>query len=83
MPNKTAFMYYYMRKDNWLYNYQFENGLFKAIIGIERRIKPTINLEAFKLIFNKYREQYLYEFDEFFSDILIKSKAILDQKQTC
>ena len=82
MPERISYMYHYMRKDNWLINYQYEWGLYRSIAGIEKRITPTINLEAFKLLFNENRVAYFSEFDAFFPDILEKSKAFLETPST-
>ena len=77
MPEKIAYMFYYMKKDNWLLNYQFEWGLYKSISGIEKRITPSIDLEAFKTILNENKAAYFSEFDEFFKDILNESASYL------
>lgn len=77
MPEKISYMFYYMKKDNWLLNYQFEWGLYKSISGIEKRITPSIDLEAFKTILNENKTAYFSEFDEFFKDILNESASYL------
>ena len=77
MPEKISYMFYYMKKDNWLLNYQFEWGLYKSISGIEKRISPSIDLEAFKAILNENKAAYFSEFDEFFKDILNESASCL------
>ena len=80
MPERISYMYSYMRKDNWLSNYQYEWGLYRSIAGIERRITPSIDLEAFKSIFHENRAAYFSEFDEFFSEISKKSRDFLENK---
>ena len=77
MPPRIKHIYHYMRKNSWLVNYQYVEGLNWAIKGIGKRIVPDINLEEFNLIFHQNKELYLNEFDIFFKDILIKSKNYL------
>ena len=77
MPERIMFMYSYMRRDDWLSNYQYEWGLYRAISGIEKRISPNIDLEEFKIIFMTHKNQYFSEFDVFFNDILKKSKDFI------
>ena len=79
MPERIMFMYSYMRRDDWLSNYQYEWGLHRAISGIEKRITPSIDLEEFKIIFKNHRNEYFSEFDVFFNDIIIKSKEFLEK----
>ena len=38
MPDKIRFMYRYMRRDNWLGNYKYEDGIRRALRGIGKRI---------------------------------------------
>jgi len=77
MPERISFMYSYMRKDNWLYNYQFETGIYNAISGIEKRISPSIDLDEFKHIYKSNMSKYNSEFNEFFTDILLKCNEFL------
>jgi acyl carrier protein phosphodiesterase len=35
---------YYMQKDNWLFNYQFQEGIERALLGLSRRAKFESNL---------------------------------------
>ncbi len=80
MPKRVSLMYWYMKKDNWLYNYQFEWGIYKALSDLEKRITPSIDIDKVKSIFNNHRSQYISEFDDFFCEIMIKSKEFLDKK---
>ena len=34
MPPKIRFMYGYMKRDDWLTNYQYEDGIKRALKGI-------------------------------------------------
>ena len=45
-------MYQYMKKDDWLTNYQYKHGIKKALNGIGKRIKYSDNFNrSMKLIY--------------------------------
>ena len=53
LPEKTAFMFPYMREYNWLFNYALESGIMRSLGGLSRRIPshPALveaGLEAFR-----------------------------------
>ncbi len=66
MPEKTQYMYTYMRRDNWLGNYIFPEGILKALSGLSRRTKFESNLDkAFDCMMNEYAV-FEKEFNDFF-----------------
>ncbi len=38
LPEKTAFMFPYMREYNWLFNYSLESGIMRSLGGLSKRI---------------------------------------------
>ena len=69
MPTKIRFMYGYMKRDNWLSNYQHEWGIKRALNGIGRRIGYSNHLEhSFSLVSNN-KKKFMEEFETFFHDI--------------
>ena len=69
MPDRVKFMYVYMKRDDWLSNYQHEWGVKRALNGIGRRIGYSNQLEiSFSLVSN-HRKKFLEEFETFFHDI--------------
>ena len=75
MPDRIKFMYGYMKRDDWLSNYQHEWGIKRALNGIGRRIGYSNHLEySFSLVSNN-RKKFLEEF-ETFSKILKKSLVL-------
>jgi acyl carrier protein phosphodiesterase len=36
-PEKFKHLFYYMRTENWLYNYRFQQGIYKSFGGLVRR----------------------------------------------
>ena len=69
MPDRIKFMYGYMKRDDWLLNYQHEWGIKRALNGIGRRIGYSNQLEhSFSLVSNN-RKKFMEEFETFFHDI--------------
>ena len=69
MPDQVKFMYGYMKRDDWLSNYQHEWGIKRALSGIGRRIGYSKRLEkSFSLVL-KNRDKFMEEFETFFQDI--------------
>ena len=65
----VKFMYGYMKRDDWLSNYQHEWGIKRALSGIGRRIGYSKRLEkSFSLVL-KNRDKFMEEFETFFQDI--------------
>tara|TARA_Y200000002_G_scaffold372919_1_gene371317 strand:+ start:141 stop:710 length:570 start_codon:yes stop_codon:yes gene_type:complete len=69
MPSNIRFMYSYMKRDNWLLNYQYEIGIERALNGIGRRIKYSNDLESSFEIVKKNMNIYIKEFNAFFNEI--------------
>ena len=56
MPDRFAGMYPYMKKQNWLYNYQTRAGTWRSIEGVVRRsVHLTDSETAFKLFEQHYQ----------------------------
>ncbi|MES2630219.1 MAG: ACP phosphodiesterase [Bacteroidota bacterium] len=45
-PERTAYMFPYMRQFNWLLNYRLEEGIMRSLGGLSRRITGNPELEA-------------------------------------
>ena len=69
MPDRTKFMYGYMKRDNWLSNYQHEWGIKRALNGVGRRIGYSNNLEYSFSLVSSNRKKFMEEFESFFHDI--------------
>ena len=66
MPPKIRFMYGYMKRDDWLTNYQYEDGIKRALKGIGRRIGYSKDLDSSFEIVKKNKYKYMEEFNKFF-----------------
>lgn len=80
IPQKARHMLTYMKRDDWLYNYQFLDGINRALTGLSRRTtfnskmeKAVVDLENNYTIFEK-------EFLSFFPDLQFQSTAFISSK---
>ena len=77
MPEKIKHLYKYMRRDDWLNNYQYEEGMRKILMRMGKRINYSKNLE---LSFDIYKNSSLYykkEFELFYNEIKEKTSSFL------
>lgn len=65
-PNKAQHMFQYMRRDNWLYHYQYLDGIDKALAGMSRRTKFDSKMEystqELKENYTAYEEDFQHYF---------------------
>ncbi len=77
LPDKAKHMLTYMKRDNWLLNYQHVEGIDRALTGMSRRTPFNSKMEdASKDLKNDY-EDYKAEFTLFFPDLISHSKDYL------
>ena len=69
MPESILYMYQYMKKDDWLTNYQYKHGIKKALNGIGKRIKYSDNLENCFDILESSIFDFEKEFEMFYNEI--------------
>ena len=69
MPEKILYIYQYMKKDDWLTNYQYKHGIKKALHGIGKRIKYSDNLESCFDILESSIFDFEKEFEMFYNEI--------------
>ena len=77
MPCKIQYIYYYMRRDDWLRNYQYEDGIKKALNGVRKRINYSNDLELSFEIAKSYFKNFDNEFELFYSNIKEKISIFL------
>ncbi|SNT04701.1 Acyl carrier protein phosphodiesterase [Ekhidna lutea] len=69
VPKGVVHMLSFMAQDNWLYNYQFIEGIDRALTGMSRRTKYENKMdEASKALKNHY-EDFEKEFHQFFPEL--------------
>jgi acyl carrier protein phosphodiesterase len=69
MPPKTAHMFTYMKRDNWLLNYRTQEGIARAFSGLSKRIEWDNSLDKGGLFVVEHELEYFDEFDAFFKEI--------------
>lgn len=78
MPDPVKYMYQYMRRDDWLRNYQYEEGIKKVLNGIGKRINYSNNLELSFEIAKSSMKCYDKEFELFYHDIKEKTSIFVN-----
>lgn len=74
IPEKAAYMFSYMERDNWLYNYRKIEGIDRALSGMSRRTIRGSKMELAADYLRKDEVLYLKEFDSFFPDLVAHAK---------
>jgi acyl carrier protein phosphodiesterase len=69
LPEKAAFMFRYMERDNWLYNYLKIEGIDRALTGMSKRTIKGSKMELAAEYLRQDEELYLAEFDAFFPEL--------------
>ena len=76
-------MFPYMKEQNWLYHYQFKDGIKNAFVGLVNRAKYlTESAIAFRIFVDNYVQLNVY-YDEFFPELkdfsLNKYRQLMEQ----
>lgn len=76
-PAHAANVLSYMKRDNWLYNYQFVKGIDRALTGMAGRTPYDSKMEEASADLEKDYEKYQKEFILFFPDLKSHVENIL------
>ncbi len=68
-PEKALHMLKYMKRDNWLFNYQFVQGVGRSLNGLSSRTNFKSGLEKGEEVMKKYYTEIEKYFFEFFAEI--------------
>ena len=77
MPEKIKHLYKYMRRDDWLNNYQYEEGMRKILMRMGKRINYSKNLELSFDLYKNSSLDYKKEFELFYNEIKEKTSSFL------
>ena len=77
LPLGAAKMLMYMKRDNWLYNYQFISGIDRALKGMSARTPYNSKMENATTDLRADYSAYQQEFMEFFPDLINHSEKFL------
>lgn len=69
IPQAVNEMLKYMMANNWLYHYQYIEGIDKALTGMSKRTKFDSKMEDAARVLEAYYEEFEKEFKEFFPDL--------------
>ncbi|MCF8461040.1 MAG: ACP phosphodiesterase [Flavobacteriales bacterium] len=67
-PAQVKHYFPYMKAQNWLFNYQFEWGILKALEGLDRRSTNQTKMHLALDVYKESEAEFLAEFREFISD---------------
>ena len=71
LPQRAKSVLPYMVWENWLFHYQFDDGMQKAMKGLGRRAKFENHFESKGVLFLQQNREFLeHSFLEFYPDIL-------------
>ncbi|MES2331506.1 MAG: ACP phosphodiesterase [Bacteroidota bacterium] len=69
LPERFARMLPYMSSQNWLYNYQFKEGIEKSFGGVVRRAQYLTDSSQVYVLFLKHYDSLKEHYKEFFPDV--------------
>lgn len=71
LPEKTQYLLPYIEKYDWLYNYQYFEGMESVLDGMNRRtkLKSKMNLSIFDL--KEHYKSFEADFNLFFKDLIV------------
>ncbi len=69
LPKGVIHMLSFMARDNWLYNYQFIEGINKALTGMSRRTKYENKMDEASQALKDHYEDFENEFHQFFPEL--------------
>ena len=56
LPERCQHMFTYMKRDNWLFNYQYKEGIHRALSGLSRRTQFDSKLQLALPILEEHEE---------------------------
>lgn len=79
LPEKTQHMLPYMIEYNWLYNYQFIEGIQRVLNGMNNRTKQKSQMHLAVEDLQKFNLEFEQDFKLFFEDLRIFSNQKLKE----
>lgn len=79
LPERTQYLLPFMVKNNWLYNYQYIDGIDKVMKGMARRASFESRMEEASQDLELYYDEFASDFETFFPllEVFVKSKIDL------
>ena len=79
LPKKVVHMLPFMIKHDWLYNYQYFEGIERVIHGMANRSSFNSKMEQSVVELKKYHKEFEMEFQEFFPELIAFCEAFLEK----
>lgn len=79
LPERTAFMFPYMRQFNWLLNYRLEEGIMRSLGGLSRRISSNPDLESAGREAFRRKSEIEVGFFEFFPALIAHCESFVNE----
>ncbi len=77
LPPKAKNMFFYMSRDNWLYHYQYVEGVHRALSGMASRTKFPSGMELSVNQLKKHYDAFHKEFRIFFPQLVSHAQNFL------
>ncbi|MEP5612966.1 MAG: ACP phosphodiesterase [Cyclobacteriaceae bacterium] len=78
VPQTVNHMLVYMKEKNWLYNYQFIDGIDRALSGMSKRTKFNSKMELAAASLQAHYADFEDEFTRFFPDLQKHTQKMLE-----
>jgi acyl carrier protein phosphodiesterase len=79
LPKKVVHMLPFMIKHDWLFNYQYFEGIERVMHGMANRSSFNSKMEQSTVELKKYHKEFEMEFQEFFPELEAFCKAFLEK----
>ena len=79
LPNRFLQMFTYMKTEDWLYNYKFNEGMRKTLYGLMRRASFIRESETAHLLFLQHHDHLNECYRQFFVDVKLYAKQKFDE----
>jgi acyl carrier protein phosphodiesterase len=80
-PDRFRILFHYMELQDWLYNYQFREGIFRSFGGLVRRAKYMDDPQPACDIFVRHYDELSGSYEEFFPELRAFALQIFEQYQ--
>ncbi|MEN2280955.1 ACP phosphodiesterase [Algoriphagus sp. SE2] len=81
-PENFGNLFYWMKKDNWLYNYSTIKGIQMSLTGLSKRTRFNSKMEEAHLALLEKEDEFEVIFFAFFEDLRTFAKQKLKEIQT-
>lgn len=82
IPRTASEMLRYMKSGNWLYNYQFIEGIHRALVGMSKRTKFQSKMDEAVYDLEQHYEHFNDHFEHFFPELIQFSGDYISKHQS-